>query len=120
MKILVIDDFETVRNEICDFFKMENYEVYYASNGLEGLAMVMKYMPDVVISDLMMPILSGLQFYKFLKKNPKIKNIPVILFTGNTDEMQKKLALKLGIRHYFIKPISYEFMLETVKSVAIN
>jgi len=67
MKILVIDDFEAVRNEICDFFKMENYEVYHACNGLEGLVMAMKYLPDVIISDLMMPVMNGFQLFKFLK-----------------------------------------------------
>lgn len=120
MKILVIDDIEAVKNEICDFFYMENYEVYQASDGLEGLALAIRYTPDVIVSDVMIPLINGIQFYKFLKMNPVTENIPIILFTGNTDEKKKEFALKLGVKHYFIKPFCLEYMLKTVRNLMSN
>ena len=118
MKILVIEDKKSIRSEICDFFKMENCEILEAYDGLEGLVKAMKHLPDVVISDVKMPVINGVQFYKFLRMNPKTANIPVILFTGMLDEVQKDVALKLGVKHYFVKPFNMEYVYDTVKSLA--
>ena len=118
MKILIIDDSDALRSEICDFFKMEDCEIIQASNGLEGLLSAMKHFPDVVISDVKMPVINGVQFVRFLRMNPKTVDIPVILYTGMLDKLQKEFALKLGVKHYFVKPFKMECIFDSVKSLA--
>lgn len=120
MKVLVIDDYQVICNEICEFFKNAGVKVYHATNGLEGLVKAMKHLPDVIISDLAMPILNGFQLFRFLKNNPSTANIPLIMVTGNKDEIKKEIAEKIGIENYFVKPISWDYILNTAQEVATN
>ena len=63
-KVLIVEDAETVRNEICDILRMENFKVSSAVNGFEGLIKTRNEKPDLIISDIVMPVLNGYQFIK--------------------------------------------------------
>jgi len=115
-KVLVVEDEEAVRNEILEILSMENFQVSSATNGLEGLVMAKKSKPDIIVSDIIMPVLNGYQFIKRIKKNPETENIPVIFLSAKTTKDDINHGIYLGAVSYLTKPLSIDELLKTVKS----
>lgn len=103
--ILIVEDNEVIRNEINDIFSMENYNVIEASNGLEGYIKAINDLPDIIISDIMMPILNGFDMYKKLKLNRMTENIPVIFLSALSSNEDIRRGMNFGVDDYLTKPI---------------
>ncbi|WP_158866243.1 two-component regulator propeller domain-containing protein [Maribellus comscasis] len=106
--LLVEDD-----TEIVDFIKAslrEKYNVEVALNGKEALQMVMLREPDLVISDIVMPVMDGIEFTKKFKNNPKTLHIPLILLTGQSEAEKQLEGLKSGADAYITKPFDIELL----------
>ena len=104
-KIIIVDD----DNEICDFLESElrqQYKTYICRNGKEGLQAVLKYKPDLVISDVIMPKMDGISMLKELRANPNISHIPVILLTSKVDYKDRIQGLSKGADVYLAKPFN--------------
>ncbi|CAG9929745.1 two-component regulator propeller domain-containing protein [Bacteroides ovatus] len=104
-KIIIVDD----DNEICDFLESElrqQYKIYICRNGKEGLQAVLKYKPDLVISDVIMPKMDGISMLKELRANPNISHIPVILLTSKVDYKDRIQGLSKGADVYLAKPFN--------------
>ncbi len=115
-KVLVVEDEEAVRNEILEILSMENFQVSSATNGLEGLIKAKKNKPDIIVSDIIMPVLNGYQFIKRIKKNPETENIPVIFLSAKTTKDDINHGIYLGAVSYLTKPLSIDELLKTVKT----
>ena len=112
-KVLVIDDIEFTRNTISRMLIRNGYDVVEAANGKEGIAFYHKYKPDIVLTDILMPEMEGLETIKSLIEiSPKL---PVIAITGSTDTPFLDVALKLGASCGLYKPFKQAELLETVK-----
>jgi chemotaxis family two-component system response regulator PixH len=114
--VLVIDDLRSQLNLICGYLEQEGFKVMTAGDGSEALEKVSVEKPDLVITDLVMPEMSGLEFCRKLKKNPETANIPVIACTTKDRDIDKKWAKKQGVVAYLVKPFTREQMVETVNS----
>ena len=114
--ILVVEDTKAVREEICDILRIEEYEVIEAVDGLKGLKAVNNKLPDLIITDILMPRLDGYKFIEELKSQDKTKNIPVIFLTAKAGKADKKQGMKLGVNDYLIKPLSPNDLLEAVSN----
>jgi len=103
-RILIIEDAKAIRMALEDDFKFEGYQVDSASTGPEGLEKAMDLNLDIIILDLMLPELSGLEICKELRK----RNIgtPIIMLTAKSQEFDKVLGLELGADDYITKPFS--------------
>lgn len=101
--LLLIDDNADVREYLRMLF-MTNYRVLEALNGRLGLAVAEKNLPDIVVSDLMMPDMDGLAFCKSLRQNPVTDHIPVILLTAKADVDSRIEGLRTGADDYLAKP----------------
>lgn len=103
-KILIIEDARNIRMALEDDFKFEGYQVETASTGPEGLQKAMDLDLDIIILDLMLPELSGLEICKELRR----RNIgtPIIILTAKSQEFDKVLGLELGADDYVTKPFS--------------
>lgn len=102
-KILIVDD-EKINIAIVKFGLAEKrYEVVVANDGVEGLQMVVKYKPDLIILDVQMPNMNGYEFMTELKNLEYIIPPPVIMLTGN-ETMQDVFRLE-GVKGYFVKPV---------------
>ncbi len=90
-KILVVDDNREIVDLIREQFKLKGYDVICANNGQEALAKVYQEKPDIILLDIMMPMIDGYEICKTLKSNEETKNIPVILITvkGNESDIEK-------------------------------
>lgn len=102
-KILIIEDDPLLVKMYSTKFESEGFEVISAHDGETGLKMATETIPSLIILDIMMPKLSGLDLLKKLKANPKGKNIPVIILSNLSKEEDAKNALSLGAKEYLIK-----------------
>jgi two-component system, sensor histidine kinase and response regulator len=113
-KILVVEDTQYVREEIRDILTIENFEVFEASNGFEGIEAVSKEIPDLIISDISMPQLNGYEFLTELRSNAKTENIPFIFLSAKSDLSDIRRGMNLGADDYLIKPLSPDELINVV------
>lgn len=113
-KILTVDDSKTVRIIVKKAFKSFDCEIIEAANGVEGLATAAKEHPDVILLDVTMPVMDGVEMLTKLKSDPSLKGIPVIMLTaeGGRDNVLK--IAKIGVRDYIVKPFKEELLMEKV------
>ncbi len=114
--VLVVDDLKAQLNLISGYLQEEGFNVITAGNGNEALAKASSQTFDLVITDLVMPEMSGLEFCRKLKKNPDTADIPVIASTTKDRDMDKKWAKKQGVVAYLVKPFTKEEIISTVKN----
>jgi two-component system alkaline phosphatase synthesis response regulator PhoP len=113
-KILVIDD-EPKIVEICrDYLKAAGYEVASAEDGLSGLAAIRRERPDLIVLDLMLPGMDGLELCRQLRRE---SSVPVIMLTARVDETDKLIGLELGADDYITKPFSPRELVARVRTV---
>jgi two-component system cell cycle response regulator len=113
-KILSVDDSKTVRIIIKKAFKLYDCDILEAANGVEGLALATKEIPDVILLDVTMPVMDGVEMLTKLKSDPALKGIPVIMLTaeGGKDHVLK--IAKIGVRDYIVKPFKEELLVQKV------
>ena len=104
-KILMIDDTATFLH-VLNHILRDDYETLVAKSGEDGLEVARMVRPDLILLDVMMPGMSGHDVLKILKADNDLKEIPVILITGNSDEENEGLGLSLGATDYIKKPFA--------------
>lgn len=115
--VLIIDDDAETIDLLEDYLK-EDFTVYRASNGKEGLQKTHEVLPDIIITDLMMPQMDGLAFLSSLKQDKMLSSIPVIVLTGDTSEESKLSVFKNGgVEAYMTKPVSLRYLRERMDYV---
>jgi two-component system alkaline phosphatase synthesis response regulator PhoP len=114
-KILVVEDEPGIKLGIKDEFESEGYEVYTAENGEEGLAKAKQHKPELIILDVMMPVLNGYEVCKRLRMQGD--NTPIIILTVKDKEIDKILGLELGADDYVTKPFSLRELLARAKAI---
>lgn len=113
-KILTVDDSKAVRIIVKKAFKLYDCTIVEATNGAEGLEVAAKEKPDLILLDVTMPTMDGVEMLSQLKQNPALKGIPVMMLTAESGkEMVVKIA-KLGVRDYIVKPFKEEALIEKV------
>ncbi len=114
-RILIVEDEPNMVAGLRDNFEFEGYEVITASDGVAGLERALGEAPDLVILDVMMPRMSGLDVCKHLKS--KRPSVPIIMLTARGQEVDKVVGLELGADDYVTKPFSIRELLARVKAV---
>jgi len=117
MKILVVEDNQLILKVIETKLKKEGYEVINCENGKEAIERISDSLPDLVITDIMLPYNSGLEIVNFVKEKLQ-KNIPVIVLSGLGQEKTIEEAFKLGADDYMTKPFSLSELLMRIKRVS--
>ncbi len=115
--VLVVEDEPDTAELIELHLKNDGYRVTVAGDGDQALKKVHKHMPDLVILDLMIPEITGVEVCKFIRKDPATKSIPIIMCTAKTGEIDKILGLELGADDYVTKPFSPRELLLRVKNL---
>jgi len=116
-KVLTVDDSKTVRIIVKKAFKPYDVEIFEAANGVEGLMMATKEAPDLILLDVTMPVMDGVEMLTKLKSDAALKTIPVIMLTaeGGRDNVMK--IAKIGIRDYLVKPFKDDSLIEKASRV---
>src|SRR6266480_2431587 len=114
-RILIVEDEPAMVEGLRDNFEYEGYEVISAGDGVAGLERALADDPDLVVLDVMMPLMSGLDVCKQLKA--KRPSLPIIMLTARGQEIDKVVGLELGADDYVTKPFSIRELLARVKAV---
>jgi DNA-binding response OmpR family regulator len=116
-RILVVEDDRSVQSLISYKLKNSGFEVAVATNGAEALELLGKNTVDLILADLMMPVMSGKEFLVAVKKNDSTKDIPVVILTAKTLENEVIEGLALGADDYIKKPFSPAELIARVRNV---
>src|SRR5512147_2026377 len=112
-KILVVDDEPSIINLVSAYLKPEGYEVYTAADGNAGLKAARAFKPDLIILDLMLPGIDGVELLTRLRRE---SDVYVIMLTARTDETDKIIGLSVGVDDYATKPFSPRELIAMVKA----
>ncbi|UZP67976.1 response regulator transcription factor [Desulfovibrio mangrovi] len=105
-KILVVEDDEDILQLLTFTFESAGFDVRTASTGRDGVTKAVSFRPDLVLLDLMLPGMSGLDVCKELRRNPDLASVPVIMLTARGEEVDRIVGLELGADDYIVKPFS--------------
>ncbi|MCL3781143.1 response regulator [Prolixibacteraceae bacterium JC049] len=114
--VLVVEDEREINRYIKELLS-QNYQVYCASNGVEGLEKAIKLIPDVVITDILMPQMNGIEMCQKLKSNIRTSHIPVIMLTAKSTEENQLEGLRVGANEYITKPFNPTILEQSVTNV---
>lgn len=116
-KILLIEDEQSIRELVCMTLEMAGYNtVYSAADGENGLMLAESKQPDLILLDLMLPGIDGLNVCRRLKSNEDTRNIPIIMLTAKSEESDVVLGLELGANDYVTKPFSRKILVARINA----
>jgi CheY-like chemotaxis protein len=101
--VMVVDDTAVIRETVARLLRHEGFETVCAANGKEALSKLQLSLPDLIILDLMMPVMDGLRCLEELRRHPQWQTLPVIVMTAMADEENHHLAAGLGVQDYIVK-----------------
>jgi two-component system phosphate regulon response regulator PhoB len=117
MKILIIEDDRDIAELVEYNLKEERFQVEVCANGQKGLAKAQKNPPDLIVLDLMLPDLGGIEICKALKQDSKLRSIPVLMLTAKGEEVDRIVGFEVGAEDYITKPFSPRELVLRVKAV---
>jgi CRP/FNR family transcriptional regulator, cyclic AMP receptor protein len=115
-KILLIEDNDDIRENTAEILELAHYKVITAAEGKEGVQMALEHTPDLIICDIMMPVLDGYGVLHAIQKNEEIKNTPFIFLTAKTERSDFRKGMELGADDYITKPFDGTELLNAVDS----
>ena len=115
-KILVVDDEEGILELLVDNLSDDGFDVISANNGASALVLIYRERPDVVLLDLMIPVVNGYEVVRELRRIPTTKNLPVILLTAVSPEEGEQAAVQLGANDYLTKPWRLSSILAVIEN----
>ncbi|HHI79914.1 MAG TPA: response regulator [Planctomycetes bacterium] len=116
-RILVVEDEEDIRELIAYHLRREGYEVLQAHNGLDALSLIKEKNPDLVLLDLMLPGMDGIEICRRMKQDPLTRDVCIIMVTAKEEESDQVLGLGLGADDYVTKPFRPRALMARVEAV---
>ncbi len=116
IKILIIEDEVTLKEEIASILKFEGFDVLLTDNGKDGLEIANSKSPDLILCDIMMPVMSGTEVLKNLLVSEKTNHIPFIFITALSERTDIRSGMELGADDYLVKPFTVNELLGTIKT----
>ncbi len=115
-QILIIEDDKTLRENTRELLEMENYRVFTAENGKEGMEAAIRLKPDLIISDILMPVMDGYQLLKSLYRDSETREIPFIFLSAKSEAEDIRIGMNMGADDYLTKPFLEMDLLRAVKT----
>lgn len=116
-KILIVDDEPDILELIEYNLKKEGYQVYTATNGQEGVAQAKKYLPDLIILDVMMPRMDGIEACRIMRAMPEFKNTFMVFLTARSEEYSEIAGFNVGADDYIAKPIKPRSLISRINAI---
>jgi two-component system phosphate regulon response regulator PhoB len=116
-RVLVIEDERALTDVLAYNLQREGYETFLAHEGQEGLRKAQTLLPDLILLDLMLPGMSGLDVCRELRAGERTRDIPIIMITAKAEETDQVVGFKLGADDYVTKPFSVKVLLERIKAL---
>ena len=113
-KVLIVEDEEVIREVLCSWLEEADYQTLTASNGLTGLEAIHQYEPDLIVADIMMPQLDGIELCRLTRET---SGTPILLLTGLGGDEHRKAGYQVGATDYLVKPVDMEDFLTKVSQL---
>lgn len=117
MKVLVVDDEKDIVDLVSFNLKKEGFAVEKAYDGERAMRIIRESAPDLILLDLMLPGIQGMDVCRMVRRDPRLSYIPVIMLTAKTDEVDKVLGLEIGADDYITKPFSVRELIARIRAV---
>ncbi|KOP27328.1 chemotaxis protein CheY [Hapalosiphon sp. MRB220] len=117
--ILIVEDSPSELELMSHYLRESGYNVIKTSSAKEGLEQAISQQPDVIVTDVVMPGMSGFELCRSLKKNPATQKVPIVICSSKNQEIDRLWAMRQGADAYLTKPYTREQLLRAIKSVAI-
>jgi CRP/FNR family cyclic AMP-dependent transcriptional regulator len=116
-RILLVDDNEAIRENTTELLELEHYQVITACNGKEGFDLALSESPDLIICDIMMPVVDGYHLLEYLRNEASLKHIPFIFFTASAEKSEIKKGFDMGAAGYIVKPFDADDLLNEISHI---
>ena len=113
-KVLIVEDETNIRNNLSEILEMNGYEVAVAENGQEALLALQSDQPDIILSDILMPVMNGYDLLRSVQANPKLRHLPFLFLSAKIELEDIRNGMNLGADDYLTKPVKYQ---ELVKAI---
>ncbi len=115
-KVLLVDDEASLRDNIVEVLTLEGFDAISSTDGKEGYEKAISNLPDIIICDVMMPVMDGTEMFLKIKSNELTRNIPFIFLTALVDRFDQKKGIELGANGYLEKPFTIESLLKIIRA----
>ncbi len=116
-KILLIEDTKALAENMSDILENLGFEVMIASNGKEAIDRLPRFKPDLVITDVVMPVMSGIEFTERLRTMPGYREIPVIMLSARATAQDIQTGLRAGASQYLTKPCTVRVLVDSINKL---
>lgn len=116
-KILVVDDEQDIVDLLTYNLKKEGFEVEYANNGRTAIKVAIRFQPDLVLMDVMMPEMDGIEACRQMRESNALKNTPIVFLTARSEEYSELAGFDVGGDDYIIKPIKPRILISRIKAI---
>jgi two-component system phosphate regulon response regulator PhoB len=116
-RVLIIEDERALTDVLSYNLKREGYETLVAHEGKEGLRKAQMLLPDIIILDLMLPVMNGLEVCRELRAGERTRNIPIIMLTAKAEEIDQVVGFSMGADDYVTKPFSVKVLIQRIKAL---
>jgi two-component system phosphate regulon response regulator PhoB len=117
LRVLIVEDERALTDVLTYNLQREGYETIVAHNGQEGLRKAQTLLPDLILLDLMLPVLNGLEVCRELRAGERTREIPIIILTAKAEETDQVVGFSLGADDYVTKPFSIKVLLQRIKAL---
>jgi len=117
IKITIIDDEKELVDTIKELLESRDYSVSFAYNGRSGLEVIKKEKPDLIILDVMMPDMDGRDMLSAIKRDKDTRDVPIIMLTAKSEQIDRDQSLQLGAYEYITKPYDSYYLLRQIDNV---
>ncbi len=114
--ILLIEDNKEILENLTEYLEMEGFKILFADSGRKGVELAKEFLPDLIICDVIMPEMNGLEVLQLIVDTEITAKIPFIFSSSMSEKIDREIALKLGAEEYLTKPFELEILLQAVKS----
>lgn len=115
--ILIIEDERPLAEVLAFNLKREGFEVLTAGDGQEGLRRALTALPDLIVLDLMLPVIEGLEVCRQLRAGPRTKDIPILMLTARSEEVDEIVGFQMGATDYVTKPFKVKALVQRIKAL---
>jgi len=116
-KILIVDDEQDILELIRHTLNKDGFEVHVAVNGQQAIEKAKKLLPDLILMDVMMPVMDGMEACRLIKDDATIKDIPIVFLTARSEEFAELAGFEAGADDYIAKPIRSRVLLSRIKAI---
>jgi CheY-like chemotaxis protein len=115
--ILIVDDSQPLAEGLADILRMEGYRVSIVTDSMQAVAVAQTYLPDLIITDMVMPGMSGIDFIREIRRNTQFAELPIIVVSADNRQERAAMCKEAGATHFFSKPFDEDHLIRSIEEL---